>query len=331
MPQEHTRTKKNLFTAERLWDIWCIASVIGLWPRYIEPNLLPVSRLRIPITNLPSALSGLRIIHISDLHLNKGTTKYFLHKLKRKIIEELPDLIVFTGDFLCFSQLQNKTRLKKFLNELPTAPYGNYAILGNHDYQSFVSIDANGDYAIQEQNTAESPIIKGFKRLFSKITISGKIKKGISCIPMKHELVEILQESCFQLLHNETHTLKIEGVPFNITGLGEHMMDRCKPDQAFKNYNQDGPGLILVHNPDAIPSLLDKPGHLILSGHTHGGQINLPFIWRKFVLLENMRYVKGLFEEKQKKIYITRGLGGVLNFRWFCPPELVSITLECAR
>ena len=51
-----------------LWDVACAVSIVGIWPRFIEPNLLRVTRLTLPIRNLPSTLLGLRVVHFSDLH-----------------------------------------------------------------------------------------------------------------------------------------------------------------------------------------------------------------------------------------------------------------------
>lgn len=114
----------------------------------------------------------------------------------------------------------------------------------------------------------------------------------------------------------------------NICGLGEHMAGKALPQEAYKNYDTNYPGLILVHNPDAIPRLKNYPGEVILCGHTHGAQINLPWMWRRFIVLENPRYKRGLLHENQRWIYINRGVGAVMNFRWFSVPELLLLELD---
>ena len=73
--------------------------------------------------------------------------------------------------------------------------------------------------------------------------------------------------------------------------------------------------------------LTNYPGEIILCGHTHGGQVNLPWIVDKLTLMENPRFKRGLFKEKNKWMHVTTGLGGILPFRWFAMPEIVSITI----
>src|ERR1700722_3581136 len=97
-------SKKNFYISDLLWDCWCIASVIGIWPRFIEPNLIATTKLNIKIENLPKSLEGFKILQFSDIHLHPGMADCFLKKLKDKIQGLAPDIIVFTGDFLCYSQ-----------------------------------------------------------------------------------------------------------------------------------------------------------------------------------------------------------------------------------
>jgi hypothetical protein len=71
------------------------------------------------------------------------------------------------------------------------------------------------------------------------------------------------------------------------------------------------------------------PNSLVLCGHTHGGQVNLPWMWKKFTLMENIQYKQGLHALGNGRLaYISRGVGSVLTFRWFAPPEIVCITLR---
>src|SRR5690606_22728131 len=112
---------------------------------------------------------SLKIVQFSDLHFSKNLSDAFLRRLTSKILKQSPDIIVFTGDFLCYSKLTNEDRLKKFLNSL-SAPFGCYAVLGNHDYESFVSVNEEGEYDVIENST--STLIKGFKRLFSNVTLT---------------------------------------------------------------------------------------------------------------------------------------------------------------
>lgn len=310
---------------EKLWDAWCIASIIGIWPRFIEPRLIQVSERTLFLPKLHDALDGFKILQFSDLHFSKNTSSRFLEKLYRKISLAKPDLIVFTGDFLCQSRLENGEKLLHFLNKIH-APYGCYAILGNHDYAQYVSINSKGDYDLHDD--ASSHIQKGFKRLLSSTTLTKQLTERAQNIALHSELISLLKESPFYLLENVHQLIPVKDTYLNLCGLGEYTLGRTNPSQAFQKYDSTFPGIILLHNPDGASLLKNYPGDLILCGHTHGGQVNLPWMWKKFCLLENPHFKRGLIEYGNKKIYVNRGIGSLLNFRWFSMPEILLLTLN---
>lgn len=324
-PMNVLRPSKKSKFAQFLWNTFCLSTIIGIWPRFIEPNILLTSKLKLPIPHIHPSLKGIKILQISDLHLNSSTSNHFLQKLLKKSQALKPDLIVFTGDFLCYAQLNDPQRLQTLLSKFH-APYGCFAILGNHDYNACVSINHQGDYDIIRP--VASSLGRAFSRLIENITLTKNITDAARNIPLNINLLNLLKQTPFHLLHNETALIPIKDTFLNITGLGEYMLDRLDAENAFKNYNKGYPGITLLHNPDGIPSLKNYPGNIILCGHTHGGQVNLPWMWKKFTLLENMQFKKGLHQINDKWAYINRGIGGAMPFRWFSPPEILLLTLE---
>lgn len=309
------------------WDLFCLASIIGIWPRFIEPNLILENTISLTLPQLPKELDGLKILQFSDLHLRPDLSDAFLARLTRKILKHQPDIIVFTGDWLCYSHLDDPQRLKLFLNTLH-APFGCYSIFGNHDYAACVSINPNGDYDVLDGTPSSLSV--GFKRLFSSIRLTKKITQKAADVPVHEKLIHLLQETPFQNLHNENRLLSIRGAHLNLVGVGEYILGRFHPEKAFKGYDERFPGIILSHNPDTAPALENYPGEIILSGHTHGGQLNLPWLWKKFTLMENMAYKQGLFKLKNKWLYVNRGIGSIMPFRWFAPPELLIVKLKAS-
>jgi len=306
---------------ETLWNSWCLLSIVGIWPRWIEPNLLCIKRLTVPIKNLTSSLCGLRIVQFSDLHLNQKSSAKFLRRLSKKINSLQADIIVFTGDFLCRSKLVRADLLVDFLNSLQ-AKHGHFAILGNHDYAFPISRAEDGTYIIVEED--ENILLKGFKLLFKpkKNTRPSKIP----LIPLHDELLELLKKTPFKLLHNKTVTLHIRKAPLAICGLGEYIAGQCLPYQAY--VPSVHPLIVLLHNPDAIDLLKDIPADLVLSGHTHGAQVNLPFIWKRLCDLEKPQFKRGMHTVEGKQLYVNRGVGGLPVFRWFSVPEITLFKLE---
>lgn len=315
--------------AEWAWDLWCIASVIGLWPRFIEPRLLSITRLALPIPHLPSDLNGLKILQFSDLHWDRRFSSHLKHKLIRKINRLQPDLIVFTGDFLCRSKLENKEELRRFLSSLQ-APCGCFAIMGNHDYECFITVNEEGDYDVESPSEA-SDIGKGFKRLFSSMTLTGQATAEAKRVGLHQELVDLLSQTPFQLLNNETRLVSFRDSKINVCGLEEYSLGRFNPQKAFQNYDRAYPGIVLSHNPDTIVHLKPYPGDVILAGHTHGGQVNLPFLWKKFTRIEHLEFKSGLKSIGKRWAYINRGLASVMRFRWFAMPELTLLTLQAGK
>lgn len=310
---------------ERLWDAWCFASIVGIWPRFIEPYLLFTNAVSLKIKELPPGLNGLRILHFSDLHLHDKVPYSFLEKLCRKAARFNPDIVVFTGDFICKANLGDAERLKWVLNNFPKGRSGSFAVLGNHDYNRFVTVNQEGIYDIEEKEKA--PILQGIKQLFVRKRNPQGMALRVRSEPFNQQLIDLLSKSSFTLLHNETRQLKINDAVINVCGMGEYSLGRCEPDKAFADYDKSAPGIILTHHPDSIPLLEDYPATIIFSGHTHGAQINLPLLRRRFLLMENPQYVKGMIRLSDKWLYVSRGVGSLLPFRWFAPPEILCLTL----
>lgn len=304
-----------------LWDAFCLSSLVGIWPRFVEPNLLTKVELEL---RLPGLKQDLTLLVFSDLHFHSRTSDRFLRKLVEKAEKSQPDLIFFLGDFLCHSRLYSKEKLERFLSRF-SPPLGAFAILGNHDYSEPVSVNAEGDYDVVDN---DHEFQKAFGRLASNIRPSGKRTGRLKNIKESRELAEALKSTPFRLLHNQTHFLK--KAHLNITGLGEYMTGHFKPEIAFKGYQSQAPGIVLVHNPDATPHLRQYPGQLILSGHTHGGQVNLPWVWKKLTLMENPQFKEGVFDLGDKTLFVSRGVGSVQPFRWYAPPEWVLLRLRAA-
>jgi len=302
-----------------LWDLWCLVSIGGIWPRYIEPYLLFTKKLPLEIKNTPE---DLKILHFSDLHIHKKIPQHFLNKLTRKINRCNPDLILFTGDFLRFAEDGDKTlkRLEIFLNSL-SAKHGCYAIFGNHDYQDWVSRKPDG--SISKASMDEPAILKGFKLLFKKNRrlTTPKSRQNL-IIKENNNLLKTLAKTKFQILHNSSVTIDIRGYKLNIVGLGEYWLDQCIPEKAFQTCNPKAPTIALLHNPDGVDKLIGHPCDLILSGHTHGGQVNLPWLWKKFTPIQNLSMKYGYLKYRGYKIFVTRGVGSSEPFRWFAPPEI---------
>lgn len=307
-----------------LFDVCSLVSVVGIWPRFVEPRLLLSTELKWQLAPKHAHLDGLVIVHLSDLHFNAHTPSRFLEKICRKLQHTQPDLILFTGDFLCYASLEQRERLQEFLNHFQ-APLGSFCVLGNHDYAHYVSLDENSVYVPAKPLSPLRGITKGVRGVLKRRR-PYQISEAVYTIPKHQDLLQLLEKTPLQLLDNRTVTLPIG---LNICGLGDLSLGESNPSCAFKNYASPFPGIVLAHNPDALPSLLPFPGDWILMGHTHGEQIHFPWPLRTFsralTRLENGAYTRGLYHVHGKSVYINRGLGTPKSFRLFSPPEFCTI------
>ena len=85
--------------------------------------------------------------------------------------------------------------------------------------------------------------------------------------------------------------------------------------------------LALLHNPDGKDQIADHSWHLALCGHTHGGQLCLPWWGTPFAPVRDHRYVAGLNRWRDRWIYTTRGVGNLHGVRFNCRPEVRLLTL----
>ncbi|AAP04914.1 UDP-2,3-diacylglucosamine diphosphatase LpxG [Chlamydia caviae] len=300
------------------------------WANFIEPNWLQTSLLTWKLPKKHAHLHGLRIVQISDLHFHKFVPKKFLKKVSLKIAKLAPDILLFSGDFLCRAQIEERSRLEAFLNTLH-APLGTFAILGNHDYQSYISRNSQGKIDIISLKSSQP-----LKRAFVSITqgLFGSrdytYAEGLEKQEPNKELLQLLKNTPIRLLHNESHLIPDV---INIVGLGDLFAKQFNPEKAFINYNPSLPGIILSHNPDTVRQLEPYPGDIIFSGHTHGPQISIPWpkfankIMNKISGLENPDLARGhfLFEEGKRQLYVNRGLGGFKRLRFCSPPEICCV------
>lgn len=313
---------------ERLWDLFCIATVIGIWPRFIEPKLLLTSFHRIAIPTLPIEFDGLRIVQICDLHYSSYISEKFLDRIVKKVQQLSPDILVFTGDLLSYAELAQEDLLHTFLTRLSAAaPLGSFAIFGNHDYSDYVSYSEDG--VCRPIHDHVPTLLRGFTRLLSPKLLSPLLPPQEAIAPSE-ALIRLYESSGFVVLHNETVQIGRGMKQINITGVGDLMTGHLNPKKAYSSHNAIFPTLLLSHNPDSYEELKKYPAELMLFGHTHGGQVNLPFLWKRVTPLKDHSLKSGLILRNGHKLYINRGLGSTFPFRWFAPPEIALFELTRA-
>lgn len=146
----------------------------------------------------------------------------------------------------------------------------------------------------------------------------------------KQEQVErVYQTAGVNLLRNESAICRCPGGKLiRLIGLGDH--NEGDEDTAVFRTVPPGeqlPVLLLSHDPESRHLVEEEDWDIMLSGHTHGGQLGIPFT--DYYISFRSAMPAGLFDyDKGRKVFVTRGAGTILGMRFFCPPEINFITIE---
>ena len=137
-----------------------------------------------------------------------------------------------------------------------------------------------------------------------------------------------------QVLRNRSTALEREGQTLVLAGVDDYWADSYNLKRAMDGVERDNCLILLSHNPD-VNEDVDALGlrvDLMLAGHTHGGQIVLPFIGAPFLPSSfGQKYRAGLVRDGERLTYVSRGLGVYLvPFRLNCPAEVTRLTLTKA-
>lgn len=273
--------------------VWIPLEVIGtilvIYGFWIEPHRLTVTYQTLKSPKLKSG-APLRILHLGDIHVERITNR------ERQLIELTkslkPDLILFSGDFLNLSYLRDPKAQEacRWLLRQITAPLGVYAVSG-------------------------SPAVD----------LDGLVPKLLEGMP-------------WHWLCDEKVTIEHNGQTVDVVGMvcthkpfldGPKLMNILD----LPGFKTNPAGLnkftiLLYHTPDLAPDAAELGVDMQLSGHTHGGQVRLPFHGALFAAsLYGKAFESGRRQLDGLTLYVTRGIGmeggGAPRVRFLCPPEII--------
>ncbi|HEX2235177.1 MAG TPA: metallophosphoesterase [Actinomycetota bacterium] len=212
---------------------------------FVEPMLFRLTTKRVP---LPAGAPSLTILHVSDTHMRRRSRRLraWLETLP-KLLEETPDIVVATGDFIdddggidplleCFARLE--------------ARLGRFYVLGSHDYYQ----------------SRFDPWTKYFTR--------SKPRKQSHPADTR-KLQDGLHEDGWIPLINTTYVLGSPYGPIRMAGVDDPYLDRHTTDHIERG-RDDVLAIGLVHAPDVVSEWLLAGFDLVVAGHTHGGQVRVP-------------------------------------------------------
>ena len=277
------------------------AAALALYAGEVERHWIEVTESDVHLSGLPESFEGLRVVQLSDIHLDAYSEPLYIRHVVKKINGLNPDLVLLTGDFASEWPGSKKYAIgaawqcAEILSGLTCREH--YAIMGNHD----VSVGAR-------------------------------------------EVTEALTAHGITVLNNDYLPIERGGGRIWICGLDDPLNGEPDPDEAIpasiRNIPHE-PVVLMCHAPDYADTLMaDGAGRavsLMLSGHTHGGQVRVPLAGPLTLPQLGRKYVEGWFRFGQTsdrpgmRLYVNRGIGTVgVPFRFDCPPEISVFTLRRA-
>jgi uncharacterized protein len=265
----------------------------------VDRNDIEITQRAFEIPNLPSAWEGKKISFLSDIHSGPFMD---VDDLKRvvKITNDLKsDVILIPGDFVT-SHINEMPPLLEAISDL-RAPLGVYACTGNHDY--YAGVD--------------------------------DVSRGI-------------EDSPIELLRNSNVKIEADGQPLYLLGVDDDDAAGVESyvegktahhiEAAYKGIPNDAATILMCHKPYHFEAFAKTNVGLMLSGHTHGGQIVLGRFGKTTLTFCSLasKYVDGVYlpqeSKSQTQMYVSRGIGVVgLPIRINCPSEITQITLAAKR
>ena len=252
----------------------------GLPPPGISPDP-EITETDIWLPRLPEAYNGVRIVHLTDLHHSLFTP---LEDIERAIhLANLlhPDVVALTGDYVTLSP-SYIWPVARALGKV-RAPWGVFAVLGNHDFQ----VDAD-------------------------------------------EITRALRAQRIRVLRNSHFALRARASTLWVLGVDDLWWRADDLAAALRSVPARDPKILLCHNPVGIRQAAEHGIDLVLSGHTHGGQVRLPVVGSVYGRSKlGERFVEGWNRLNGTQIYVSRGIGKVLlPVRLGCPPEIACLRLR---
>jgi predicted MPP superfamily phosphohydrolase len=138
-----------------------------------------------------------------------------------------------------------------------------------------------------------------------------------------------LEEKGIRVLDNENQKIVLNNQYIYLVGVDDPWTGRDNLIKAMEGVDKDKPKILLAHSPDIINQASKLKVDLVLAGHTHGGQVNIPFVEPFWIPSKyDGKYASGLFKIDQTWLYVNRGVGtSILPIRFNCPPEIALIKL----
>ena len=255
-----------------------------------EARTCVVERVELSPRLLPAAFDGLKIAFLADTHHGPFVPVSYLEEVVRMTNALEPDVVALGGDYV--------------QRRRPLYPQGSQRHL-----------IAPGIAALA-----------GLRAPLGRFAVLGNHDHKVSAMLTRRALAE----NGFIELTNAGVFLERGGARLFLCGVDDLRTGKPNLRRALRQCGADDASILLSHNPDFVERLRDPRVDLVLSGHTHGGQVAFPLVGAPLTASRyGQKYRAGLVQGPTARVYVSRGIGTIgLPIRWGAPPEITLITLR---
>jgi len=288
---------KRMLTANSVMT----AAAVSVFKGYhnATPDNMELVKVRLKIDSLPRSFKGFKIALLSDIHSSLVVSRRHIAAAAEMAMNEKPDAIALTGDFISgHAKIRSRSVgqiRKKYIDRCVD---GLSQLKAEHGIYGVL-----GNHDFWSGSHAVERITSEFSRRIGVVW-----------------------------LRNKSVKLEKDGGHIHVLGVDDFWSSSCSLKKAYKNLDDNSVKILLSHNPD-INKRIDKEKRdidLVLSGHTHGGQVVLPFRNGAAIVpsIYGQKYRAGRVNDGKRVTYISRGVGHILvPIRLNSPPEVTIITL----
>ncbi len=254
---------------------------LGLYATSLAREQVQLDRFTIRVAKPGLPPSGLTILHLTDFHFraNGRVQARKLAELQRLLAGERYDLVALTGDLI--HDTAGLPKAFALIRSL-SPRCGAYFVPGNHDYAEYTQWGMFGSNWHERADGGFSAgdlrhVVDAFKDFVRKIVRNELVRMPV-CFNDVSEIIAQLESVGVQSLVNKSMRLPLDGGEVWLAGVDDEMESKPDLGAALEGIPPGVPLILLAHNPDIWLQCGVDRADLVLSGHTHGGQIQLPFL-----------------------------------------------------
>jgi uncharacterized protein len=270
---------------------------------------------------------GLALLHITDLHLRAGgrVQERKLDALRRIVQQTSYDLALVTGD-LIHDEAGFPVALDLLAGLRPRL--GSFCVPGNHDYCEYTVLGNEVTPGNAGPLTRLAGIARSLWRVAGKIGRNDVLRQPVACHDVSGMLAALQRQGIEPLVNRSIH-VQAAGVDLWLAGVDDLVEGRPDLGAALADVSPGPPLILLAHNPDAWLDNRVERADLVLSGHTHGGQVSLPGLGAIHTQGTHLARHKaaGWFRRDASRLFVSRGAGESLPLRLGAPPQVALIRI----